>query len=217
MEKLKIISIIDSFLGKCHCSLITIYNNYVFFFGSVFIDEKKLSWSHYNEMAIQFNFEHSFSQFLEFLQKRFNVPNFLICVDEIIKCPGSNELIKHIGTLVSGYGNVNFIITTLDSTPLENLRTSSGRNIDWIYLPLLELSSATSLFFKENEKIPHFMEQLILYCGGHPRTLEYLKEYVEGLKVTLPYSQVAFGLIEVTKKLKSKLIPISLEHLEPGF
>ncbi len=113
----------------------------------------------------------------------------LLCIDELVKASpeGSTDqkevkqLLTTVGTYLSSCPPEKFcaVISTLDVAPISQVKTASGRPIDWIPLPPLSREEADDLFSSllaqvEDKKRRLFLRGCIAECGGHPRSLERL-------------------------------------------
>ena len=96
------------------------------------------------------------------------------------------------------FESVDLIITTLEISHLNIIETSSSRGFDFISLP--SLKNSIKLFkrfeeFYETNKLNY----LVVQCGGHPRTLEFLSDTLQINK------NVPFNMIKLMNIVQDKL------------
>jgi hypothetical protein len=117
---------------------------------------------------------------------------------------GPVELLKIVGRHMNDFGEqLHVVVSTLNQVPLVKFKTASGRPVLWAPLPRLlssQVLNATKNLLVEYHKTHFFehlkrkidakknvyandaLEILVIFCNGHPRTIEAMVNYIKTTK-----------------------------------
>ena len=107
---------------------------------------------------------HSFqlTKFLLGVLQKTNATKFMLCLDEVTKCPEVDKLLSAIAQCLDRTKSCSmFLVTALDPLIFES-KTKSQREIIWVPLPLLTEQQSLSLFETESPS------SAFLHWGTHP-------------------------------------------------
>lgn len=141
---------------------------------------KECNWSNFSILYHEKRFREGLTIQLVYQYIRSTFPDkyILLLVDEVVKSGNPKGVARIVSPLLDQHENFNVLLTSLDPFPIQSETSESGRIIEWISIPLLSNKSALSLFSDKEKNVMKFTDNIITYCNGHPRSLQYLKEYL---------------------------------------
>lgn len=131
----------------------------------------------------------------------------VLMVDESVESGNVYDMLKKIGTLLDiqfasfpNLKSLDFVFTTLSVSLVQNYKTGSGRSVSVIPLPLLH--NAKTLFSSGHavRETSRKLQCLLAFAGGHPRTLEYVKD----LESSIPLENLSVLMNSLTCKVLDK-------------
>jgi hypothetical protein len=113
------------------------------------------------------------------LEHHWKEKKIILYIDELYRVdPEVGKILTAVGEALNHYGQFACLVTTLDRLPLFDFKTTFGRPIFYISLTPLSLDRATELVKPETL----IQRQIVAWCNGHPRSLEYTKSEFHNLK-----------------------------------
>ena len=143
-------------------------------------------------------------------------PRVVILIDEFISsAKEEKDRVSLLSTLCSfldqqysqeDFLSLDFMISSLESGPIQKFQTNSSRSIKQISLPCLKNASLLFKGIKETEISKKVLGYLIYLCGGHPRSLEHLSSNIEHQKSInqkfVPNEAIEWVMGELIEKYK---------------
>ena len=181
---------------------------------SVFFDRQELfSWDKFEEIwkNVEILGSLHLTQFLMGILKTTKATRFMLCLDEVTKCPNVDELLSDIAQCLDRTKVCSmFLVTALDPL-IFGSKTKSNGEIIWVPLPLLTEQQSLSLFVSASSSPPpslawqsNILLQILLRDAcGHPRTLSALKLAEPELKIKL--RDIALGYAELLQIVQKYL------------
>lgn len=128
-------------------------------------------------------FRQTLRRILAAERQRRDVKLVIVAVDELMKATDSDSVIASLGKTLDQDLPVACLVTTLELNPLRKEQTGSGRPINWIQLPPLEVDHVLDrIFLQSKDCKPDWqarkdvLRSLIALCPQHPRIIRHLYE-----------------------------------------